>query len=364
MRTSISILALIVASTSVAACAGGPGEDVASGEAPLPIATFIPPPPPAPLPAYSFISGYAGMPGEAGHDDGSVATRFVQPTLITANSTGVTWVLDQDPPNASQARLRIIFDTRGTANPHVQTIFGPSAPAYSTYFDLNMIRGMTMDPASLDLYVTGFINRVFKLTLRGDVVPVTSTAGFNNPVGIVRDPQGKLYVANSGTGGTGGGIAVVVGGVVTPLPLTGAPAGFSPTTLARDDRNGTLYTISQNALFAISATGQVRLFAGIPNYVIQKGVRFNNPQGLAVDRSGNVYVADTGAHVIRKARVDWGTTLLALETVSNLQTGTDLFGNQGYGPSDAVIQAPTGLAMWGDSLLFTDADRRTVRRVD
>lgn len=359
MRTSISILALVVASMSLVACSGAPGEEVGSSEAP--VATLIPPPPPAPLPAFWFVNGYAGMPNEPGHDDGSTQTRFVAPTLIAATSTGVTWVLDQDPPNAGQVRLRIIFDTRNTPNPHVQTIYGP-APTFSSPFDLNTIRGMAMDPVSLDLFVTGTFNSIFKLSMGGTVTQVTSTAGFNNPVGLVRDAQGKLYVANRGNG-SGGGIATVTGGVATTLQLSGAPAGFAPTSLARDERNGTLYTVSQNAVWAISPTGAVRNFAGVPDGVILRGFRFNNPQGLAVDRSGNVYVADTGAHVIRKLRVDWGTTLLSIDTVSNLQTGNDLFGNQGYGPSDNVIQSPTGLAMWGDTMLFTDSARRTVRRL-
>lgn len=395
MRKSILMLALVVTSVSAVACAGASGTSPEEGNAeqtgstqqafggvlypvPAPFPTLIPPPPPAPLAPFAFVGGYAGTPGEPGHVDGSWRTKLVKPTHIATTYDGATWVLDEDPANLGETRLRIVFDTANTVNPHVQTILRGAQP-----WDLNLITGMTVDPQTLDLYVTySVVNQIFKITLGGEMTLFAGSWGsawlgnagttdgdrlsarFNAPAGIVRGGQGNLYIADQGNAS----IRIIsTAGVVSTLPLTGAPAGFSPRSLARDERNGTLYTTSLGAVYAITSTGQVSRFAGVPSnqWPPLKGVpRFDAPEGLAVDRSGNVYVADTGNHAIKKIVVNWGTTALAVETVSNLSDQPGYRPNDGgYGWPDQTIVSPIGLSFWGDTLLFTDADRHTVRRL-
>ncbi len=391
MRSSISLLALLVATVSTAACAIAPeGESSNSDQAalggltplPAPLPTLLPPPPPSPLPDFTFIAGYAGNPGVAGHDDGSSLTSFVEPTHVATTSTGATWVLDHDPAGfGGETRLRIVFDTYGSVNPHVQTIFRAS----TTSMDLNLITGLAMDPNTLDAFATiGVANQIYRFTLGGQAVRFSgdptipafsfSNAGnidgdaeharFNLPSGLARDDQGRLFVADTGNGAIR---IVATNGSVSRYALSGAPSGFAPVGIARDSRNGTLYTIFKNAVWAVTptsaTTANVWNFAGVPSGMFIKGAfRFTAPQGLAVDRSGNVYVADTGA--IRKVVVNWGTTALSIQTVSNLSAPpTNPYGWGGYGWADPSIVTPVGLAFWGDTLLFTDTSRHTVRRL-
>ena len=72
------------------------------------------------------------------------------------------------------------------------------------------------------------------------------------------------------------------------------------------DRTGNLYVADSgnNQIRKITPDGYVSLIAGnaagVAGYVNGTASRFNNPWGLCVDRSGNIMVADTGNHAIRK----------------------------------------------------------------
>jgi len=95
-------------------------------------------------------------------------------------------------------------------------------------------------------------------------------ARFNEPWGLAADASGNIYVADAGN----------------------------------------------NTIRKISATGTVSTFAGAAGSagaVDGPGVaaRFNHPQGLAVDLTGNIYVADTGNHTIRKITPTGMVTTLA-----------------------------------------------------
>jgi hypothetical protein len=384
MRTASLSALLALTTLSLAACASptdaDEGESRATEEAYIfrPI-TLPPPPPPPPLPAYTTIQGYAGAPLVSGHTDGSGVTSFVRPELVASSSIGATYVIDKDP-SYNEARLRIVFDTLGTVNPHVQTI------ARGFYF--GSAAALAMDPATIDAFCTiPFTNDVWKVSFGGQIdrfagalygddfgnPSVGSSDGdrlygarFNAPEGLVRDASGQFYVADTGNRS----IRIISPtGVVSTLLLTGAPYGFAPHALARDARNGVLYTNHRTGIFAISTTGAVSLVAG--NELLYGQVdgapldaRFTDPRGLAVDPSGNVFVAEANGGAIRKLVVDWGTSVTRVETVRNLAPSTiNPSGSGGYGPNDTTVISPFGIAMWGNSLVFSDVGRLTVRRL-
>ena len=98
-------------------------------------------------------------------------------------------------------------------------------------------------------------------------------------------------------------------GMLSTLPLIGAPAGFAPHALAGDARTGVLYTYHRTGIFAIAPSGQVTLVAGNDFiYGLADGAplnaRFSDPRSLAVDSSGNVFVADANNSAIPKLVVD------------------------------------------------------------
>ena len=78
-----------------------------------------------------------------------------------------------------------------------------------------------------------------------------------------------------------------------------------PTGIALD-QNGNLYISDSNnsRIRKINSQGVVMTLAGtgVPGYTNGPGrfARFNFPTGLGIDRSGNLYIADSANHLIRR----------------------------------------------------------------
>lgn len=118
--------------------------------------------------------------------------------------------------------------------------------------------------------------------------------------------------------GAGAGVAVGknVGKLVVgdSFPSTTADAMFA---VACDWSGNTFVAdIATNAIYKVTEGGQVTLFAGSPGndgFVNGTGTaaRFQNPKGIACDKSGNVYVADTGNNRVRKIDLNGRVTTIA-----------------------------------------------------
>src|SRR2546427_800583 len=101
---------------------------------------------------------------------------------------------------------------------------------------------------------------------------------------------------------------------------------------------------------------------GGPGYSDGTGstARLNNPRGVTVDIAGNVYVADTGNHTIRKVSPDGAVTTLAGKFLMTLD------GPMG-GSADGIGLAarfnyPTGVALdQEDNAYVADAGNNTIR---
>jgi hypothetical protein len=166
----------------------------------------------------------------------------------------------------------------------------------------------------------------------------------NDPVGLAVDAAGSYYVADSGNGCVRELAAVPPQAVLTPVgqcsnDMTGTPIPgglpFQPTGLTLGDQgylyisnaaaaNPTVLQYTNGPLTADSLT----ILAGTPTpatpYNISEegqpsvSISLNNPTGLSIDASGNLYIADTNNSIIRQ-----------LSSVSQ-------FGNQAVGtPSKA-----------------------------
>jgi len=147
-------------------------------------------------------------------------------------------------------------------------------------------------------------------------------AQFNNPVGVTIDASGNLFVSDTHNSLireiTPAGQVTTFAGIPTIGFSNGAAATaqfYAPTGSAFDSK-GNLYVadFGNNVIRKITPAGIVSTYAGNGRAGYLNGAAdsthlktatdtmalFNNPQAVAVDAMGNVYVADRGNNVIRK----------------------------------------------------------------
>ena len=148
--------------------------------------------------------------------------------------------------------------------------------------------------------------------IRGDKDATGTAAQFANPTGVAVDSSGNLYVADSSNNRIrkitpGGVVSTLAGSTEGYHDATGTKAQFSYPTGVAVDSSGFLYVADQGdhrIRKIIIATREVTTIAGsgTPGYKDATGTeaQFSNPTGVAVDSSGNVYVADANNHRIRK----------------------------------------------------------------
>ena len=152
-----------------------------------------------------------------------------------------------------------------------------------------------------------------------------TNAIFNNPTGIAVDSATNIYVADfmnsvvrkiapDGTVSTFAGLA----GVNDSVDATGSAARFYFPAGVAVDTNGNVYVAdSVNETIRKITPGQVvSTLAGFPRSFgsadgTGSAARFHNPEDVAVDISGNVYVADSAKQTIRKVTPAGVVTTLA-----------------------------------------------------
>ncbi|TFF33315.1 DUF6443 domain-containing protein [Mucilaginibacter psychrotolerans] len=139
-----------------------------------------------------------------------------------------------------------------------------------------------------------------------------TTSDFNHPIGLVADQSGNIYVADRLNYRirkiTPSGIITTIAGsgVQGSANGTGTAASFGLPNSVAVDAAGNIFVADgfNNMIRKITTAGVVTTFAGstTAGYVNGTGTaaRFNNPFGIAIDGSGNLYVAEAGNHTVRK----------------------------------------------------------------
>jgi DNA-binding beta-propeller fold protein YncE len=141
-----------------------------------------------------------------------------------------------------------------------------------------------------------------------------SAARLNAPMAAVMAPGGDVFVADTQNHVIR---RITTSGEVSTFAGLAGEAGHAdgrrhearfhlPSGIARD-ANGNLFVsdAGSHVIRMITPDGRVSTFAGMADSPGAAGgtgsaARFNAPKGLAFDGSGNLYVADSGSHTIRK----------------------------------------------------------------
>ncbi len=198
-----------------------------------------------------------------------------------------------------------------------------------------------------------------------------TVAGVARPSGVWLDNAANVFLADSG----GNRIRkVTFDGVITTVAGTGT-AGFSgdggPATAAElkgptgvvVDGSGVIYIAdTRNHRVRKVAAGIITTVAGTgdPGYTGDgqpaAAAQLKRPTGLALDGAGNLYIADTGNDAVRQVRPN-GTI------VTFAGTGEAGFSGNTGPATGARLDAPTGLAARGATLLISDTGNNQVRKV-
>lgn len=244
---------------------------------------------------------------------GAGTGQFNYPAAVAVDASGNVYVAD-----SGNGLIREIGPSESVST------LAPNAT------DFDNPQGVAVDSAG-NVYVadTGH-NTIQEISTTFEVTTVAGRSGvggyldgtggaalFNKPEGVAVDGAGNLYVADTGNGvireiSPGGVVTTLAGeaGTSGGVDSIGLHSTFNQPAGVAVDRSGNVYVADTgNSIIReidTSAKHMVTTFAGLHPMAAGStngpaaSARFNEPQGIAVDGAGNLYIADTGNSLVRK----------------------------------------------------------------
>ena len=323
------------------------------------------------------VTTLAGLAGTLGSTDATgTAARFKFPQGVAVDTAGNVYVADTDNHTirkiTSAGVVTTLAGLAGTSG---------ALDATGSAARFNRPQGVAVD-ATGNVYVGDNANFTLrKITSAGVVTTLAGVAGnfgsadgtgtgarFAGPRGVAVDTTGNVYVADGDYVirkiTSGGVVTTWAGGYPSgSADGTGATARFSsPYGVAVDPTGNVFVADSANHVIRkITPLAEVSTLAGLAE---SRGTadgtgpaaRFFNPQGVAVDAAGNIYVADSSNHTIRKV-----TPAGVVSTLAGL-AGTS--GSTNGAGTAARFNTPLGLALdAAGNLYVADTDNHTIRKI-
>jgi uncharacterized protein (TIGR03437 family) len=279
-------------------------------------------------------------------------------TVTTFAGNGATTFVGDGGP-ATRASL---FNPRGVAA-------DASGNVYILDSTNNRVR--KVDSSGVITTVAGNGNTLFS----GDGGPATS-AGLSTPMAIAVDSAGNLFIADTGNNRIrkvtpAGIISTVAGGIIAGFNGDGGPATsaalFLPGGLAVDGSgnlyiadmgNGRIRRITPAGTISTVAGNGGKSFSGDGGPATSASFNlFGTQAGLAVDSDGNLYVPDVANHRVRRV-----TPAGTISTVAG--NGVAGFSGDGSPATTAGLNNPSGVAVDGSGNLYiADGTNFRVRKV-
>ncbi len=278
--------------------------------------------------------------------------------------------------------LAVLCQAQGPPTYYIQTIVGTGGssgfsgdggPAIQA--QLNSPTGVAVDGAGTIYIADQVNNRIREVTKANGLISTqagsSSTGGYagdgglainaelNEPVGVVVDSSGNFYIADSLNNlirkvTPTDTISTYAGDPALGANYSGdgglaVDASFNVPSAVAMDSAGNLYIVdtSNNRIRKVTAsTNIVTTIAGDSNrgYLgdgkLATVAELYLPLGVAVDAAGNVYIADSGNHVIRKVAA--GTNIITTVAGTGSTPG---FGGDGGPAVNALLNHPCGIAL-------------------
>lgn len=292
-------------------------------------------------------------------------------------SNGIVYSTTNANPTVSDSK--VVVDSLAILFKGKLTGLTPSTKYYARAYAVNAAGTVYGDAVA---FTTP--SATFKLNTNVTTIAGSSTFGFADGTGSNARFDGPQDIAfNNATGLLQ--VTDVVNNAIrtvstagTVNTLTNPERGFVDEELAKArfygsrgmvvDAAGNIYVADagNNAIRKITAAGVVSTYAGSPigsyGYIDSTDpskALFNSPRGLALDATGNLYVADFNNHRIRKISTTGAVTTLAGDGTARFLNSIAVNGNV------ASFNGPTALAIANDgSLIVADQGNKALRKVN
>ncbi len=328
----------------------------------------------------SFASGDGGL---------AVDAALFIPFAVAVDPSGNVFITEYDQRIRKVTPDGIITTYVGTGEPGFSGDGGPAAQATINYAS-GLATGL-FSAGNLYIADTGN-NRIRKVTPDGMITTIAGTGQLGSvgqnvpaltaqlyaPVKVAVDPKGNVYIVETldinvvsvvRKIDTNGIISSVAGGGLDPSDgIAATKAALLPLAVSTDAA-GNLYIVDYHlgkAIREVTSDGLIHTvagsspnagFAGDGGSALKAVFHFGTSPGLAIDKTGDIYLADDGNNRIREITPDG---------VINTVAGNGLFRFSGNGgPAvDATLNDPIGLL--GDSngnLYIAEGEAGRIRKV-
>ncbi len=303
-------------------------------------------------------TGTKGFSGDGGQ---ATSAQLNYPYSLDVDGQGNLFIAD-----TSNHRVREV-----TADGNIKTVAGTGTGGFSgdggqaTSAQLYYPYDVAVD-AQGNLFIADESNhRVREVTADGNIKTVagTGTGGFSGdggqatsaqlyyPYGVAVDGQGNLYIADE----SNHRVRKVSNGVITTVAGTGTKGFsgdggqatsaqlYSPEDVAvdgqgnlyiADESNHRVRKVSNGVITTVAGTG-TKGFSGDGGPALS--AQLNSPEGAALDKQGNLYIADTYNHRIRKVENKPPTASIDASPVSGQAPLNVTFTGSGSDPDGSVV---------------------------
>ncbi|MBN2773592.1 MAG: T9SS type A sorting domain-containing protein, partial [Prolixibacteraceae bacterium] len=315
------------------------------------------------------------------YDDNGISSLSIDSTFFSANNSGspikITLTVSDNYSNISTCKTTVVVQK---TNPESAPVFLSEPVTAVVDTQVYCYQVSTWDangnsvsvsapeiPDWLTLANDFPVSHYTGKETSGKINGLLTEAKFNAPNGLLIDRSGNMFVADAYNHcirkiTADGNVETFSGsGIQGYLDGAGTTARFNaPVDLAMD-QSGNIYVadIYNHAIRKILPDGTVSTLAGTGTAGFKNGpgitAKFNHPNGITVDSLGNVYVADFINHMIRKIEPDGTTSTFAGSGLSGFINGT-VENAKFFYPSDVEIDKD-------GNLLVVDNGNNCIRKI-
>ena len=342
-----------------------------------------------PTSAMNIITTIAGSSTSAGYsgDNGqATAATLNYPHGLAVDTSGNVYIADR-----SNHRLRKVTISTGIITKLAGTGFESNSGdgGAATSAGLEMPTAVSLD-SSGNIYIADTYNYVIrKITVATGIITrfaggngysggdggAATSAGLDGPYGVIVDTTNDYVYIAAYTNHLVRKV-VIATGIITTAAGSGSnsysgdggqatSAGVSQPYGVAVDSSGNIYATSGNRIRKVTvSTGIISTVAGTgtSSYSGDGGqatsATLSNACGVVVDSAGNIYIADTNNHRIRKVTVSTGI----ISTIAG--TGTSSYSGDGGPATSASLQYPVRIAIDSSgNLYFADTNNHRIRKI-